>query len=381
MMGALKDVGFLDRSSSKISDSQRLGIVNDVTEAMRSASKVSLVGAELSLISAAVPLAADNFSPNKGLDEHKSRLPQWHAINIDTFLNSIVNVFDAIPTLGVAAKAIPIFDPTQSIIDVLIILKDLLPDLIDFDVIEFLTSIITPLFLRIPTLLVDLASSAQEFLSGSRDAINSALEVFVAFIKANVIEKINKSRSQIDRIKEEFDRRIRDVESFKNKLIASIRKIIESIIAFPQLPSLNIQIPNFNFDISIPNITLPSLPTLPIFHISPPFPPGIAYFFLEFIKKLIAGITTILSNVTRLISSIIQGITSFISYIVQSIFDLIKSIISTLIPSIDSAVTLAATMLIFSKKITQMAVVSILGWLVGSGIIINFAAREVGLVE
>jgi hypothetical protein len=37
-------------------------------------------------------------------------------------------------------------------------------------------------------------------------------------------------------------------------------------------------------------------------------------------------------------------------------------------------------MLDFAKKITQMAVVSILGWIVGPGIIINVAAREVGLV-
>jgi len=380
-MGALKDVGFLDRSNGTISDSDRLNIVNEITDSIRSASKITLAGAELSLIGAPIPLAADSFAANNGLDDHKERLPQWHSINIDTFLSGVAAMFDGIPTAGVAAKVIPIIDPTQPIIDVLNTLKDLLPDLIDFNIIEFLTSIIAPLFLKIPAFLADLASLAQEFLSGSRDAINSALEKFVAFIKSNVIEKINKSRSQIDRIKEEFDRRIRDVESFKNKLIDAIRNIIESIVSFPSFPSLNIQIPNFNFNISIPNITLPSLPSLPIFHISPPFPPGIAYFFLEFIKKLIAGIATILSNVSRLISAIIQGITSFISYIVQSIFDLIKSIISLLIPNIDSAVTLAATMQVFAKKITQMAVVSILGWIVGPGIIINVAAREVGLVS
>ena len=89
----------------------------------------------------------------------------------------------------------------------------------------------------------------------------------------------------------------------------------------------------------------------------------------------------LLTKVSDLITAIIQGITSFISYIVQSIFDLIKTIIAALVPGIDKAVTLAATILIFAKKITQMAVVSILGWLVGPGIIINVAAREVGLVS
>ena len=380
MMGALKDVGFLD-SNGSLSDGDQLAIINEIVDSIRTASKVNLVGAELSLISAPVPLAADSFSADNGLDDHKSRLPQWHSINIDTFLNGVASMFDGIPTTGVAAKAIPIIDPTQPIIDILNLLRNLIPDLIDFDIIEFLTSILTPLFLKIPLFLTELASLAQDFINGSKDAINSAIEKFINFIKTNVIEKLNKARSEIDRIKDEIDRRLEEVEEFKNKIIESIKKIIESILAFPSLPSLNIPIPDFNFNISLPNITLPSLPSLPIFHISPPFPPGIAFFFLEFIKKLIAGIIAILSNIADLIAAIIQGITSFISYIVQQIFNLIKSIIQSLIPNIDKAITLAATILVFAKKITQMAVVSLLGWLVGPGIIINVAAREVGLVS
>ncbi len=378
-MGALKDVGFIGDEGT-ISDSQRLNIINEIVESIRSASSISLAGAELSLIGAAVPLAADSFAANNGLDDHKERLPQWHQIYVDTFFNGVVNMFDSIPATGVAAKAIPIIDPTKPIIDILNLLKDLIPDLIDFDIIEFLTSIFAPLFLKIPFFLADLASLAQDFIRGSSDAINGALEKFIDFIKVNVIEKINKSSEVINRIKSEIDRRLEEVEEFKNKIIEAIKKIIESILAFPALPSLSIPIPDFNFNISLPNITLPTLPSLPIFHISPPFPPGIAYFFLEFIKKLIAGIVAILSNIAGLISAIIQGITSFISYIVQSIFDLIKSIIEALIPNIDRTVTLAATILTFSKKITQMAVVSLLGWLVGPGIIINIAAREIGLV-
>jgi hypothetical protein len=378
-MGALKAVGFIG-SEGTISDSQRLNIVNEIAESIRSASSITLAGAELSLIGAAVPLAADSFAANNGLDDHKERLPQWHQIYVDTFLNGVVNMFDAIPPSGVAAKAIPIIDPTQPIIDVLILLKDLIPDLIDFDIIEFLTSILASLFLKIPLFLAELSALAQDFINGATDAINAVLEKFIDFIKVNVIEKINKSSEEIDRIKAEIDRRLEEVEEFKNKIIEAIKKIIESILAFPSLPSLSIPIPNFNFNISLPNITLPTLPSLPIFHIAPPFPPGIGFFFLEFIKQLIAGIVAILSNIADLIAAIIQGITSFVSYIVQAIFDLIKSIIQALIPGIDRAVTLAATILTFSKKIAQMAVVSLLGWLVGEGIIINVAARQVGLV-
>ncbi len=376
-MGSLKDVGFID-STGKISDAQRLDLITQITEAIRSAPKVSLVGAELSLIGAAVPLAADSFAANNGLDDHKARLPQWHQINIDTFLNGVVSVFDSIPTTGVAAKAIPLIDPTQPIIDILNLLKSLIPDLIDFDIIEFLTSILAPLFLKIPLFLADLASLAQDFIAGVQDAINSAISKFIDFIKSNVIEKINKPSAEIDQIKAEIDQKIEDSQEFKNKIIDALSGIIGSIIAFPSLPSLNIAIPNFDFNFQFPGLDLPSLP---IFHISPPFPPGIAYFFLEFIKKLIEGIILLLTKVSDLISAIIQGITSFISYIVQAIFDLIKAIIAALVPGIDKAVTLAATILIFAKKITQMAVVSILGWLVGPGIIINVAAREVGLVS
>ena len=380
-MGALKAVGFLDSTSGAIGDSDRLNIVNEIADAIRSASKITLAGAELSLIGAPIPLAADSFAADNGLDDHKERLPQWHSINIDTFLSGVANMFDGIPTAGVAAKVIPIIDPTQPIIDILNLLKNLIPDLIDFDIIEFLTSILTALFLKIPLFLADLAALAQDFINGVADSINSALEKFINFIKVNVIEKFNKSTEEINRIKSEIDRQIEEVQEFKNKIIEAIKKIIESILAFPSLPSLSIPIPDFNFNISLPNISLPSLPSLPIFHISPPFPPGIAYFFLEFIKKLIAGIIAILTNIADLIAAIIQGIGAFISYIVQAIFNLIKAIIEALIPGIDRAITLAATILIFAKKITQMAVVSLLGWLVGPGIIINVAAREVGLVS
>jgi hypothetical protein len=376
-MGALKDVGFLDNSGLL---SQRLQLIIEIEDAIRSAPKVNLVGAELSLITSPIPLAADSFSANNSLDEHKKRLPQWHQIYVDTFLNSVINMFDAVPTTGVAAKVIPIIDPTQPIIDILNILKSLVPDLIDFDIIEFLTSILSSLFLKIPAFLAQLALLAQDFVEGVHDAMRDALEKFIDFIKKNVIEKFNKSDSQIARIKDEFDKRLIEVERFRNSIISAIRRIIESIIAFPSIPSLNIQIPNFSFDITLPDISLPALPSLPIFHISPPYPPGIAYFFLEFIKRLIQGITLLVSKVSELIAAILQGITSFIRYIVQSIFDLIKTIISSLVPDISKSVTLAATMLIFIKKISQMAIVSILGWLVGPGIIINLAAREVGLV-
>jgi len=380
-MGALKKVGFLDNASGAIGDSDRLNIVNEISDAIRSASKITLAGAELSLIGAPIPLAADSFAADNGLDDHKERLPQWHSINIDTFLSGVANMFDGIPITGVAAKVIPIFDPTQPIIDILNLLKNLIPDLIDFDIIEFLTSILTALFLKIPPFLLDLATLAQDFINGVADAIDSAIAKFIDFIKVNVIEKFNKTTEVINRIKSEIDRQIAEVQEFKNKIIAAIKTIIEPILAFPSLPSLSIPIPNFNFNISLPNITLPSLPSLPIFHISPPFPPGIAYFFLEFIKSLISGIIAILTNIADLISAIIQGIGAFISYIVQAIFNLIKSIIEALIPGIDRAITLAATILIFAKKITQMAVVSLLGWLVGPGIIISVAAREIGLVS
>ena len=121
------------------------------------------------------------------------------------------------------------------------------------------------------------------------------------------------------------------------------------------------------------------MPTLPIFHIG--FPPGIAYFFTEFIKRLIQGIIALLGNVADLISAFLQGITAVIKYLVQSIFNIIVQILNALIPDISKAVTLAGTIVVFAKKITQMAIVSIIGWLVGPGIIINVVAREVGLIS
>ena len=379
-MGALIDVGFLDQNG-KITDSQRLEIIDEVVDAIRNASRVYLVGAELSLVSSPVPLAADTFAATNGLEDHKKRLPQWHSIYIDTFFNGVASMFDLIPTTGVAAKVIPIIDPTQPIIDILNDLKSLFPDVIDFDIIEFLQSILAPLFLKIPAFLADLGTLIQDFIDNVSDAVNDAIKKYISFIKTNVIDKINKPKRDIEAIKEEIDKKIEESQSFRTKILEAIKKIINSITSFPSIPTFDIKIPDFNFNISIPDITLPDLPSLPIFHISPPLPPGIAYFFLEFIKQLIAGIKLILTKVSDLISAIINGITSFISYIVQQIFNLVKEIIRALIPMIDKAITLAASMQVFCVKIAQMAVISILGWLVGPGIFINLAAKEVGLIS
>ena len=65
----------------------------------------------------------------------------------------------------------------------------------------------------------------------------------------------------------------------------------------------------------------------------------------------------------------------------QSIFDIILQILNALIPDLSKAITLAGTIIVFVKKITQMAIVSIVGWLVGPGIIINVVARELDLVS
>ena len=374
-MGALKDVGFL-ADDGKLSDSQTLEIINEISNFIGNAPPVSIAGVNFPLAVTSVPAAEESFSPNNGLEEHREKFAQWHVINLDIFLSGVANVFDGIPTTGVAAKVIPIIDPTQPIIDILNELKNLFPDLFDFDIIEFLTSIIAPLFLKIPLFLAKIATLASDIINGVRDKIEEGIEVFIDFIKENIVDKLNKSADVIREIKEKIDTKIAESEAFKNKIIDKIKNFAVKITSFLSIPAFNISLPSFDFSLAFPNI---SLPTLPIFHIG--FPPGIAYFFVEFIKKLIQGLITLLTNIGELIAAILQGITSLIKYLVQAIFNIILQILNALIPDLSKAITLAGTIITFVKKITQMAIVSIVGWLVGPGIIISVVAREVGLVS
>lgn len=374
-MGALKDVGFLS-DNAKLSDAQSIEIIDDICNVIRSAPPIGIAGVNFPLEILAVPSAAEPFTPNDGIAKHREKFNQWHTINLDIFLSGVANMFDGVPTTGVAAKVIPIIDPTQPIIDILNALKDLFPDLFNFDIIEFLTSIIASLFLNIPIFLAKIAALAADIIAGAIDKIEEAITIFIDFIKDNIIEKLDKAQQEINDIKEKIDKLIEESIEFKNKIIEEIKKIVQKILSFLSIPSFSLTLPNFDFSLAFPNFNLPSLP---IFHIG--FPPGIAYFFIEFIKRLIQGIIALLANVADLIAAFLQGIVAVIQYLVQAIFDIIVEILRALVPDLSSAVTFAATIVTFVKKIVQMAIVTIIGWLVGPGIIINVVAREVGLVS
>lgn len=373
-MGSLKDVGFL-QDNGKLTDAQQLQTIEEISNFIKNAPATRIAGVDFPLTALAVPSAADIFAPNEGLNAHKEKFYQWHLINLDIFLSGVTAFFDSIPATGVAAKAIPIVDPTQPIIDILNQLKDLFPDLINFDIIEFLIENIVSIFLQIPSFLSKIAILAADIIEGVASKISDAIEAFINFIKDSIIEKFNKPRNQISEIKSKIDDLLQTSDRFVRTITEKIRDLALKMISFPSLPSLSIELPNFDFSLAFPDI---NLPILPIFHIG--FPPGIAYFFTEFIKRLVQGIITLLGNIADLITAFLQGITAVIKYLVQSIFNIIVQILNLLIPDISKAVTLAGTIIIFAKKITQMAVVSIIGWLVGPGIVINVVAREVGLV-
>ena len=373
-MGALKDVGFLN--NEKLSDTQQLQIINEICTNIREGSVPSIAGISLPLQIIATPAAADIFEPNEGLQKHRENFTQWHAINLEIFLDSVAAMFDSVPTAGVAAKVIPIVDTTQPIIDILNELKNLFPDLIDFDVLEFLVENIFSIFLQIPNFLSRIALLATDIVTGVSSKIRDAIELFIDFLKEVIVDSFNKTREQIFEIKSKIDDLLVTSTNFLIAIAEKIKELAEKILAFPELPSLSITLPNFNFSLALPNF---NLPVLPIFYAG--FPPGIAYFFTEFIKRLVQGLIGLVSNVTGLIGAILQGISATIEYLVKSIFDIVVQILSSLVPDLSKAVTLASTIGVFVKKIVQMAVVSIVGWLVGPGIIINVVARETGLIS
>ena len=223
-MGSLKDVGFL-ADNGKLSDVQQLQTINEISNFIKNAPPVSIAGVNFPLTTLPVPSAADVFAPNEGLDVHKEKFYQWHLINLDIFLSGVTTLFDSIPTTGVAAKAIPIVDPTQPIIDILNQLKNLFPDLIDFDVINFLVENIGAIFLQVPLFLSKIARLATDIVEGVASKIRDAIEVFINFIKDSIIEKFNKTRSQISEIKSKIDDLVQSSTSFLTAIAEKIRDL------------------------------------------------------------------------------------------------------------------------------------------------------------
>jgi len=157
------------------------------------------------------------------------------------------------------------------------------------------------------------------------------------------------------------------IDEIKQKIIDALIKIF-----MPPLPTLPDISPYFNFKLPLFKLKGLGLPAIPMM---PPI-----QFKLDIFKKIIEIILMLPTLVGKLIQAIMDGIMSVIKFLMEVIIvPLVELIIQYLGGALAAVVVPIASLGVLLSKIVPMFIVSILGYLLGPGLITDGVARALGL--
>lgn len=371
-MGSLTNVGFLSSDTGEISTSAKIQYVEAVVAGMKQGTSSGVFGVAFPIQYTGSDEVGETFQISDSISAHQQRYETWHRVNFDIALQGTANMLDQIPTIGVAAKIIPYFDPFQPIIDVLNLLKDNIGQFIgSFDVLQFLTENFTSLLFDAAGLIADIVSISVDFFNNVKEALDRGIEILLNFIIGKILPKLGKTQTEITEIYVQIFGQLQN-EEFKNAMLESLRSLVNTIINAPD----DIALPNFSFDFLNFDLNLPS--TVPLFAAGPP--PGVANLYTSLIQSFFAGVVDFIASAADWVLKITQGLDELLTYLVQSLMDIFTQSLRSIFPAIESATGLIASLAEFCNKLIQMTIVSILGYLLGPGIITLTAASLIGLV-
>lgn len=366
-MGSLKDIGFLDVDGN-LPDTTREQYINSVVNNIKTGADLEILGVPLGIRYTGSAFVSQKFEINGTLADHRSKYPDWHVINLDIALQGIATLFDQIPAAGVAAKVIPYFDPFQPIIDVLDTLKNLFPDFLgDLNILQFLTSNLVSLLFDVVDLIGLIVSNAADFIAQNAQVIERTLNSFIDFIIKNVLSKLGKSTDELLDFGTRIKANLAD-PNFKSTIISSIQTLALTVVNAPQtipLPDLSLDFLQFPG----PSVLLDAGP-----------PPGIGFFYTQLITQFVLKIVDLISSAGEWLLKIVQGPAELVTYLIEQLLEPIRETIA-LYPFINAAISFAGLIVEFCNKIIQMIIVSLVGFLLGPGIITLQTANLVGLIQ
>jgi hypothetical protein len=371
-MGTLTNVGFLSPETGEISNSARIQFVDNVTRNIGLGNVTSILGTQFPLNYAGSEQVALIFDPQGDITTHRQKYETWHRLNIDTMLQGIADILDQVPPIGIASKLIPYFDPFQPIIDILNVIKEKIPgDFADFDILDFITQNLTTLLFDVVSLISGIVSISNDFFAGLESAKDQAISLFLDFIINNILPKTGKSQTEITTIQRKIDN-LKKEESTKELILDSISALIQNIISAPEA----LTIPTFNigalsFDLGVSNVGPLS---------SEGQNPGAIFAYTQIISNFFAGVAGIILSAGEWILKITQGLEGLLAYLVESLIDIGAQAIKSVYPEIEKSVGLVSTLIELFKSIIQMTIVTILGYLLGPGIVTLSAASLIELV-
>lgn len=371
-MGTLTDVGFLNPATGEIAECARSRFVDNVTRNIGLGNITTILGLSFPFNFEGSAQVATIFDAQGDIEKHRQKYETWHKLNIDAMLQGIADILDQIPPIGVAAKIIPYFDPFQPIIDILNIIKEKIPgDFADFDILDFITQNLTTLLFDAVSLISGIVSISTDFFEGVKSAKDRAIDLFLDFVINSIIPKTGKTQEEIEIIQVKIEN-LKKEESIKESILEAISALIQNIISAPD----SLSIPDFNisaltFELNIPNLG----PTA----VGGQYP-GAVFAYTQILSNFFSGVVSILQSAGEWILKITQGIEGLLSYLIEGLIDVAAQAIRSVYPNIERSIGLMSTLIELFKSIIQMTIVSILGYLLGPGIITLKASSLIDLL-
>jgi len=134
----------------------------------------------------------------------------------------------------------------------------------------------------------------------------------------------------------------------------------------PELPSLDFEIP------------IPGLDLEPLF--GPPEFNGLLWKLIAVFEKIPGLLISFMTPSFDLAAELLKGIPGFIMWIIEFLFETILELFMAVFEFLKQCVILIACVIVWIKDVVAAIVVSIIGFLVGPGLIVTFAAVLLGLI-
>ena len=364
-MGTLTELGIIGSETSE--QRSRVAFRQQTSEAIRFG-EVLLFG--VPLLSPNGPILLPELLPvfRQQAADALDEFPEDFQNNMADALINTYELIDKIPAANVA-KPLGITDPTAPLMPVIKILLDIIFSLgIDNPLpwfIERIPKIMSPLELpKWTSAIAALATCDYDPLAERMVSVDDSLS------KSEVLEKLRKEVGNTGKTLCEF----------------VPPPLPLPTLSIPPLPVPFIQ--PWTWDIFQPPF-FPLPPEIPLPFFNPTLPaigwnlnpiPWNWIFELHIIPAIIKAIQEIIAKVAELIAKIPEGLIAFITAIIEMVVEVILAALAAIAEMLEQFITFTAAIAVYLKNTIASLVVSIVGLILGPGIITFGAAHLLGLL-
>jgi hypothetical protein len=398
-MGILKSIGFLD-DEGNLSNAAKDEFINDViTESSNLPPAITIAGVTIpidelnDMLSDETAISAFDPASIGGIDAHKEQFPQYHSLYVDTLYSGLAKTLDLEPSAKLKnAVPVPIFDPTEPILLIMLEIQDILETIEGFvDLIGDVTAFIVSQIDLIMSKIVEIASWVLQILPPFNNFnLDFIKDLIVEMIEAYLGDAIDEAQEFIEAVKAKIEEKAAEIEE---KVVQPIIDKFNSLAEFvqslpPDIPFLpfNLDLFNFNFNLDINflldlNLGLPWF-DLSIFQLD--FPPGIVKLIVDFVTGLAAKIAEIIAGIfeeaAQFIAAMLAGMQALLEFMIDLVLGPIIELLKSVWPDISQYTIPAASFLAMFKKVIPMVIVGVVGILIGPGLVTFGLGQLLGLI-